>query len=82
MYAGIVELLYGFDDVDDGAARADADVAGFRIEMFLHCQLSGSTFGGLNGGKLGCGGGGHSGEGEARDGLWEVLLVWEKVVSM
>lgn len=37
LYAGIFELLYCFDDVDDGAAGADADVASFWIEMFLHC---------------------------------------------
>lgn len=78
----IVELLYGFDDVDDGAAGADADVAGFRIEVLLHCQLSGGTFGGLNGGELACGGGGHGGEGEARNGLWEVDPAREKVMPM
>lgn len=37
LYAGILELLYGFDDVDNGATGADADVVGSRIEMFFHC---------------------------------------------
>ena len=47
--AGIVELFDGFDDVDDRGAGTDADVPGFGVEMFLHCQLGGGSFGGLNG---------------------------------
>ena len=37
LYAGIFELFYGFDDVDDGGAGTDTDVEGFGIEMLLHC---------------------------------------------
>lgn len=36
-HAGILELLYRFDHVDDSAAGSDPNVVGFGVEMFLHC---------------------------------------------
>ena len=37
LYAGVLELLYGFHGVDDRAAGADADVAGLGVEVLFHC---------------------------------------------
>lgn len=81
MYAGVFNLLYGFDNIDDCAAGANANVAGFGVEVLFHCELSGGAFGAFNGGELACGGGGHGGERGAGDGLWEVHPVWEKMIS-
>ena len=81
LYAGVLELLDGFDDVDDCAAGANADVAGFGIEVLFHCKLGGSAFGGFNGGEFGCSGIRRGGERGVGDGLWEVHCVWEKVRS-
>lgn len=36
LYARIFELLYSFDDVDYGGARANAYITGFRVEVFLY----------------------------------------------
>ena len=73
LYAGVLELLDGFNDVDDGAAGADAHVARSGIEMFLHGQLSGGAFGGLDGGELACGRGGHGGERGVESELWKTF---------
>lgn len=79
LYAGIFELLNGFDNIDDCAAGADADVPGFRIEVLFHCKVGGGAFGGLDSGELGGGGGGHGGKRDGGDGLWEVHCVGEKL---
>lgn len=81
MYAGVFELLYGFDNVDNCAARADANVAGFGVKVLFHCKLSGGAFGRFNGGELGCGGGGRGGQRGVGDGLWKVHGVWKQVRS-
>lgn len=81
MGAGVVELSYGFDDVDDRAAGANADVPGFGIEVLFHCKLSGGAFGDFNAGELGCGGGRNGGERGVGDGLWKVHCLLEKVRS-
>lgn len=53
------DLFYGFDDVDDGGAGADADVGGRGVEVVLDGLLGGGAFGGLDG----CvGHGGRAGE--------------------
>ena len=81
MNARVLELSYGLDHIDDRAAGADADVAGFRIEVLFHCKSSGGAFGGFNGGELGCGGGRHGGRRGFGDGLLRIHWVGEKVRS-
>lgn len=75
MYTGVLELFYGFDNVDDRAAGSDADVASFGIEVLFDCKLSGGALGEFNGGESGCGGGGHWGKRGVGDGLWKVHCV-------
>lgn len=79
MYAGVLELLYGFHGVDDRTAGADADIAGLGVEVLFHCLSSGGAFGGFNGRELGSTRGRHIRDGGFGDGLCGVHCIWEKM---
>lgn len=50
LHSGVVYRTYGFDNIDNGAAGAYADIFGGGVEVFFHCLLGCAALRGFDSG--------------------------------